>query len=189
MDSGIPALGEAPVSEHQSYEFLAVDRRLSAEEMTELRRCSTRARITPTTFTNSYQWGSFKGNEDLWMEKYFDVYAYWANWGTRIVKIKVAAADLDAAEAQPFLAEAAARKREAHIQSLAGREDDLWEIIEECLADKKKRLYAAIVELLTDLRDMDARWPGTGFRTRLAHLRERHAGKKTLLRMIEEAGM
>src|SRR5262245_49585276 len=40
--------------------------------MRVLRSYSTRARITPTSFVNDYSWSSFKGDEDAWMEKYFD---------------------------------------------------------------------------------------------------------------------
>ena len=40
--------------------------------MGELRSFSTRARITTTSFVNDYSWGSFKGDADAWMEKYFD---------------------------------------------------------------------------------------------------------------------
>jgi hypothetical protein len=40
------------MSEYQYYEFQAIDRPLSVKEMSELRSCSTRARITPTSFVN-----------------------------------------------------------------------------------------------------------------------------------------
>ena len=50
------------MSEYQYYEFLALDRRLTADEMARLRAFSTRARITPTSFVNDYQWGDFKGS-------------------------------------------------------------------------------------------------------------------------------
>ena len=55
--------------------------------MAELRRFSTRARITPTTFVNDYTWGSFKGDEEAWMERYFDAFLYIANWGTWTLKL------------------------------------------------------------------------------------------------------
>jgi hypothetical protein len=38
------------MSEYQSYEFVALDRPLTAEEVAELRAISTRAEITPTRF-------------------------------------------------------------------------------------------------------------------------------------------
>jgi hypothetical protein len=55
------------VSEYQYYEFQAVDRPLTAKEMSVLRGYSTRARISPTRFVNDYSWGNFKGDEDAWM--------------------------------------------------------------------------------------------------------------------------
>jgi len=68
------------MSEYQYYEFQAIDRRLAASQMAKLRSFSTRARITPTSFINDYQWGEFKGDEDAWMDKYFDAFLYFANW-------------------------------------------------------------------------------------------------------------
>ncbi len=53
------------MSEFQYYEFQAIDRPLTAKEMSELRSYSTRARITTTSFVNHYEWGSFKGDADL----------------------------------------------------------------------------------------------------------------------------
>ena len=49
------------MSEYQYYEFLAIDRPLDSSEMAALRALSSRAEITPTRFTNVYEWGNFKG--------------------------------------------------------------------------------------------------------------------------------
>ena len=70
------------MSEYQYYEFQAIDRPLTEQEMRTLRAYSTRATITPTLFTNHYEWGSFKGDPAAWMEKYFDAFFYFANWHT-----------------------------------------------------------------------------------------------------------
>jgi len=83
------------MSEYQYYEFQAIDRPLTEKEMHELRTYSTRARITSTSFVNDYSWGNFKGNEDAWMEKYFDAFLYVANWGTRVLKLRVPSRLLD----------------------------------------------------------------------------------------------
>jgi len=83
------------MSEYQYYEFRAIDRPLTEKEMRELRAYSTRARITPTSFTNEYSWGSFKGDKDAWMEKYFDAFLYLANWGTRVLKLRLPSRSLD----------------------------------------------------------------------------------------------
>ncbi len=34
-------------------------------------------------------WGSFKGDEDAWMERYFDAFPYVANWGTHVLKLRL----------------------------------------------------------------------------------------------------
>jgi len=83
------------MSEYQYYEFQALDRRLTAAEMSELRSVSTRAQITPTSFVNEYQWGDFKGDEDAWMERYFDAFLYFANWGTRVFRLRLPTRLLD----------------------------------------------------------------------------------------------
>ncbi|MEW6220473.1 MAG: hypothetical protein AB1634_13195, partial [Thermodesulfobacteriota bacterium] len=77
------------MSEYQYYEFLAIDRPLTGTEMAELRARSTRARITPTSFVNEYSWGDLKGDPDDWMARYFDAFCYLANWGTRILKLRL----------------------------------------------------------------------------------------------------
>ncbi len=83
------------MSEYQYYEFQAIDRPLTEQEMRELRSYSTRARITPTSFVNDYSWGNFKGDEDAWMDKYFDAFLYVANWGTRVLKLRLPSRLLD----------------------------------------------------------------------------------------------
>ena len=70
------------MSEYQYYEFLAIDRPLTKKQIEEVRRWSTRAEISSTSFVNEYHWGNFKGDPDLLVSKYFDVMVYFANWGT-----------------------------------------------------------------------------------------------------------
>ncbi|MCI0540728.1 MAG: hypothetical protein L0Z50_36480 [Verrucomicrobiales bacterium] len=79
------------MSEYQYYEFQAIDRRLSDKEIGELRGFSSRAEITPTSFINEYSFGSFKGNANAWMEKYFEAYLYVANWGTHELQLRLPA--------------------------------------------------------------------------------------------------
>ena len=70
------------MSEYQYYEFVAVDRPLTAAQQGELRALSTRARISASSFVNDYQWGDLKADPRKWMERYFDAHLYLANWGT-----------------------------------------------------------------------------------------------------------
>jgi hypothetical protein len=89
------------VSEYQCYEFVALDRRLTAAEMAELRSISTRAEITPTRFWNEYHWGDLKADPAKLLARYFDVHLYFANWGSRrlIFRLPIAEVDIDALRA------------------------------------------------------------------------------------------
>jgi len=49
------------MSEYQYYQFLAVDRPLTAAEQAEVRQLSTRARITATSFTKRVSLGELQG--------------------------------------------------------------------------------------------------------------------------------
>jgi hypothetical protein len=69
--------------EYQYYDFRALDRPLTRNEMAALRSISTRAAIIATSFTNHYEWGDLKANPSKLLEKYFDAFVYVANWGTR----------------------------------------------------------------------------------------------------------
>jgi len=77
------------MSEYQYYEFQAIDRPLSEADRTALRGLSTRARITSTSFVNSYEWGDFKGDPAKLMERWFDLHLYFANWGSRRLMIRL----------------------------------------------------------------------------------------------------
>src|SRR2546421_11162998 len=100
------------MSEYQYFEFQTVDRRLSEKEMRDLRVYSTRARITPTSFVNEYNFGSFKGNANAWMEKYFDGFLYLANWGTLEVQLAVPAKTLPSNIVRQYCSGRAASCRE-----------------------------------------------------------------------------
>jgi hypothetical protein len=77
------------MSEYQYYEFAAVDKPLNEKDMQALRKLSSRAQITPSSFVNEYNWGDFRGNPLKLVEKYFDAFLYVANWGTRWMMLKV----------------------------------------------------------------------------------------------------
>jgi hypothetical protein len=100
------------MSEYQYYEFQTADRRLSEKEMEQLRSYSTRAVITPTSFSNEYSFGSFKGNPNAWMEKYFDGFVYLANWGSHELQLALPANRLSAKTARLYCAGEAASMRQ-----------------------------------------------------------------------------
>lgn len=90
------------MSEYQYYEFQAVDRSLTREQMSELRNYSSRAEITADRFVNVYNYGSFKGDAKQWMERYFDAHLYFANWGTRILMLRIPGRLLDEDVLDPY---------------------------------------------------------------------------------------
>lgn len=77
------------MSEYQYYEFIAIDEPLTPRQMAELRACSSRANITPTSFVNDYQWGDLKANPVDWMRRYFDAHVYVANWCTCVFCLRL----------------------------------------------------------------------------------------------------
>jgi len=99
------------MSEYQYYEFQALDRPLTEHEMRELRSCSSRATVTSTRFVNHYEWGNFKGDSSLWMEKYFDAFLYLASWGTHELVIRLPKQLLDLKLAKQYCCGRAASAR------------------------------------------------------------------------------
>jgi len=83
------------VNEYQDYDFRALDRPLTRNEMATLRSISTRAAITATSFTNYYEWGDLKANPSKLLEKYFDAFVYVANRGTRESHIRIPQGSID----------------------------------------------------------------------------------------------
>jgi hypothetical protein len=93
------------MSEYQYYEFQAIDRPLSEADRQALRDISSRARITATSFTNSYEWGDFKGDPARLMERWFDLHLYLANWGSRRLMMRLPKRLIDRSDIDTFLRE------------------------------------------------------------------------------------
>jgi hypothetical protein len=90
------------MSEYQYYEFQAVDRPLTPEQISVLRAYSSRAQITASSFIVDYSYGSFKGNEGKWLEEYFDAFLYLANWGTHLFMLGLPRKLLDQETIAPY---------------------------------------------------------------------------------------
>jgi hypothetical protein len=129
------------MSEYQYYEFQAIDRPLSVGEMRELRAYSTRATITPTRFVNDYDWGNFRGDPILWMERYFDALLYVGNPGYRWLMLRVPEKALDLRTARtyckgnaPSASTSVLRKNGFIILSFSSEGDDWDDDGRGCLA-------------------------------------------------------
>ncbi|MCL2776408.1 MAG: hypothetical protein FWD73_00280 [Polyangiaceae bacterium] len=99
------------MSEYQYYEFQAIDRTLTEQEQSTLRKYSTRASITPSRFVVDYSWGDFGGDEAEWMEKYFDAFLYLANWGSHVLMLRLPRGVLPLEMAEKYCAKNSASVR------------------------------------------------------------------------------
>jgi hypothetical protein len=73
---------ERIMSEYQRYEFMTVDRPLTAEQLEEVEELSSHIEATATHAVVEYNWGDFKHDPIKVLREYFDGFLYWANWGS-----------------------------------------------------------------------------------------------------------
>lgn len=90
------------MSEYQYYEFQAVDRPLTPEQISALRAYSSRAQITASSFIVVYNYGDFKGNSEKWLEQYFDAFLYLANWGSHLLMMGLPQKLIDHETIEPY---------------------------------------------------------------------------------------
>jgi hypothetical protein len=148
------------VSEYQYYEFLALDRPLTTAEQAEVRRLSTRATITATSFTNEYQWGDFRGSPDELIRDYYDAHLYFANWGTHRVMLRLPRTLLDPALAEQYCVDpqvsVSATDDHVILDMTSEDEPDDWE---EGLEDSLSAIVGVRSELAAgDLRPLYLAW-------------------------------
>ncbi|MEV4158622.1 hypothetical protein [Nonomuraea dietziae] len=80
--------------------------------------------------------------------------------------------------------------RELHLNRLAQDLEAAWERVETSIGTKKPRQYDQAVELLRDLHALAARDNHADtFAQRLTRLRERHQGKPSLIKRLNDAGL
>ena len=94
------------MSEYQYYEFRAVDLPPDNADQRALRAMSTRAQITATSFTNTYDWDDFKGDPTILMQRWFDLHLYVSNWGSRRLMIKLPGRLIDEAAVRAYAGKA-----------------------------------------------------------------------------------
>lgn len=95
------------MSEYQYYEFVAIDRPLTRDDMAELRAHSSRAAISATSFVNEYHWGDLKGDPAHWMRRYFDAFVYTANWCSCRLALRVPRGVFQKADLKHFMTDCA----------------------------------------------------------------------------------
>lgn len=70
------------MSEYQRYEFMAVDRPLTAGQLEEVEELSSHIEASATHAVIEYNWGDFKYDPIKVLREYFDGFLYFANWGS-----------------------------------------------------------------------------------------------------------
>jgi hypothetical protein len=145
------------MSEYQYYEFLAVDRPLTREQMREIRGISTRAEITSTRFTNEYNYGDFSGDPVDFVERFYDAHVYTANWGTRILMFGMPADSVDVKALQEYQIDGgfSVQERRGRVIITFEREDDSGERWTD--EDEDEGWMSALIGLRADLMNGDYR--------------------------------
>lgn len=90
------------MSEYQYYEFLAIERPLSAEDLAYVRTLSSRVQPTLTQAVFTYSFGDFPGDPLQLLAKYYDAMLYLANWGTKQLTFRFPKAAIDQQALQAY---------------------------------------------------------------------------------------
>lgn len=70
------------MSEYQRYEFMTIDRPLTAKQLDAVDSLSSHIEASSTHAIVEYQWGDFKHDPIKVLHDFFDGFLYWANWGS-----------------------------------------------------------------------------------------------------------
>lgn len=90
------------MSEYQYYEFLAIDRPLTAEERASVQALSRRVQPTATRAVFTYSYGDFPGEPLELLAKHYDAMLYMANWGSKQLAFRFPKAALDRQALAPY---------------------------------------------------------------------------------------
>ncbi|MHC9539807.1 MAG: hypothetical protein AB9903_09810 [Vulcanimicrobiota bacterium] len=104
---------------------------------------------------NDYSWGDFKGDKDEWVEKYFDAFLYFANWGTRVLKLRLPSRLLDLTMAEYYCSGESVSVREKSgrtIISFVSEDEDRYE--DEWVEDS---CLSSLISVRSDLARGDLR--------------------------------
>ena len=91
------------MSEYQYVAFRALDGPVSDKNLKYMRSQSSRATITPLSFTNEYNYGDFHGNAIEMLRRGYDIHLHYANFGVRTLLIRMPTGLPDPAAAKKYL--------------------------------------------------------------------------------------
>jgi hypothetical protein len=90
------------MSEHQYYEFQSLDQPLTSVDQTYLRGLSSRASLTATSASFVYNYGDFRGDPEIVLDRCFDLMLYVANFGTRQLMFRFPKKLIDPTVFEPY---------------------------------------------------------------------------------------
>jgi hypothetical protein len=114
--------------------------------------------------------------------------------GEIVARAAILAAERKKKEAERRAIEKARRERveaearEKRLQSLAGKENELWARVDRLIATKQPRRYDEAVSLLQDLHDLaELQRKGPDFKFRIGALQRENSGKNSLMERFRKA--
>jgi hypothetical protein len=125
--------------------------------MKELRAISTRAEITSTRFTNTYEWGDLKARPIDMMKKYFDAFFYLANWGTRECMFRLPLEKVDLNALRPYLTGDTVTLTKAASFAIFSFGRDRGEADEDDWTETGEGMMASLLPIRGDLLSGDIR--------------------------------
>jgi hypothetical protein len=113
------------MSYHETYEFFAIDRRLTDAEMRALRAISTRAVITSARFYNFYNWAGLKGDPREMLARYFDLFVHTGNARPDRGMLRFPAGSIDLGLWRQYLTVQSGDRRTDSAASITAAKDSL----------------------------------------------------------------
>ncbi len=77
------------MSGFEYYEFQAIDRKLTKEEINKIGGLSSRSRVNKNRAVFTYNYGSFRGNTEELLLNHFDAFLYTSNFGTKEISFRI----------------------------------------------------------------------------------------------------
>jgi hypothetical protein len=90
------------MSEYQYFEFQSIDRPLTAEQQSAMRRISHQVDLTPTRASFSYTAGSFKGEPAAVLSQHFDAMIHLTGWGDKRLMFRFPACLLEPEQVKAY---------------------------------------------------------------------------------------
>ncbi|MEM9217981.1 MAG: hypothetical protein AAGD25_27025 [Cyanobacteria bacterium P01_F01_bin.150] len=153
------------MSEHQVYEFKALDGTLSAKDKEYVRGLSSRAKVSSNSAYFVYNYGDFRSKPQLLLDRCFDVMVYFASYGVRTVMLRFPKGSISERSLQPYtidyLIETSSTEKSVILKlNIVSEDYYVWIDDDESWIDELSELRAEILQ--GDLRSLYLSWLKAG---------------------------